>query len=238
MNKIKLFCFPYAGGSSVVYKKWMKYIDDNIELVPVELAGRGYRFDEELCDNIGDIVEDMFHRIKHMTTCNYALFGHSMGSIIAHELAHYIASKDMINPEYLIVSGRKPPLSIDMEYISHLSDDEFKREISSKGGTPKEFFQNKELTELFLPILRNDFKVVEEYKYTRKSKLNCKLAALYGSDEKINNSEIMLWKEYTNNSFKAFKIKGDHFFINENAKDTVSVVNSLLCKNYLMKNAN
>lgn len=109
MHKITLFCFPYAGGSAVAYNKWKKYNNTNIEIIPIELAGRGKRFGEELYDKIEDAVDDVYEIVKSNINGPYGLFGHSMGSIIAYELARKINNSNLPNPEYIFVSGRKPP---------------------------------------------------------------------------------------------------------------------------------
>lgn len=91
MTKIKLFCLPYAGGSSVIFNSWKQYIDPSIELVPIELAGRGKRINEPLYNGVNDAVEDVFGLIKNkITDTPYALFGHSMGGMISYELAQKI----------------------------------------------------------------------------------------------------------------------------------------------------
>ncbi|WDV47160.1 thioesterase domain-containing protein [Clostridiaceae bacterium M8S5] len=228
MNKVKLFCIPYAGGSANIYKTWNEYFGDNVEINPLELPGRGRKFGEELCDELRSIAIDFYHEIKHKLNSPYIIFGHSMGATIAHELVHYISKQDILLPEYLIVSGRKNPLEERIDFIADLPEDEFKLKIKSKGGTPKQFFENTELLELFLPILRNDFRSVEKYKYDHLTKLDTKLVALYGSDEDISSEDINKWAKFTTSEFDAFEIEGDHFFINQNTKQVASVIDKLV----------
>ncbi|WP_197144539.1 thioesterase II family protein [Lysinibacillus sphaericus] len=85
MRKIKLFCLPYAGGSSVTYIKWGKLLNRYIEVIEVELPGRGRRINDPLIDNLEDMVEDVFRFIKDQLTGDYAIFGHSMGGLITDE---------------------------------------------------------------------------------------------------------------------------------------------------------
>src|SRR5476649_2659194 len=95
MKKIKLFYFPYSGGSSVVYEKWRKQLCPSIELIPVEYAGRGTRFTVPLCENINEMVEDAFHIIKkHLDGTSYSFFGHSLGALVAYELSHKLKQLD------------------------------------------------------------------------------------------------------------------------------------------------
>ena len=91
MKKIKLFCFPYAGGSAAAYNKWRQYLDKHIELRPVELAGRGRRIYDPLYQSIEEAVDDVYQLISpELAKGPYAFFGHSMGGIIAYELAYKI----------------------------------------------------------------------------------------------------------------------------------------------------
>lgn len=233
MNKITLFCFPYAGGSASIYYSWRKYINDCIELVPVELAGKGKRFNEQVYDNIEDVVDDVYGIVKEKINGPYALLGHSMGSVVAYELAHRIKNSRLTNPNYLFVSGRKPPHIKDEEKIRHLlPDDEFKKEIIDMGGTPKDVFENKELEDLFLPIIRNDFKLVENYKYIKKPPLDIETIVFYGDEEEIDDDEAKQWNIHTNKECSVFKMKGDHFFINDSAKEVVSIINNIINNNY------
>lgn len=233
MDKISLFCFPYAGGSATIYNKWRKYIDSCIEIVPVELSGRGKRFNEPLYDNINDVVDDMYHILKESINGPYALFGHSMGSVIAYDLAYRISNSDLPNPEYLFLSGRKPPHIEKREKIIHtLPDEEFKNEIINMGGTEKEVFENKQLLELFLPIMRSDFRIVENYRYMEKSPLDIKIIGLYGDEEDIDYSEAKEWSIHTRKDCRIFEMKGNHFFINDSTKEIVNILNNVLKNNH------
>lgn len=235
MDKITLFCLPYAGGSAIIYNKWKKYINNCIEIVPVELAGRGKRLNEQLYDKIEDAVDDAYEIIKSNINGHglYGLFGHSMGSIITYELAHRINTSNLPNPEYLFVSGRRPPHIEKNEKMIHaLPDDEFTNEIIEMGGTPKEIFENKAMLELFLPILRKDFRIVENYKYLKKPPLDIEIIAFYGDEEEIDDSEVKEWIIHTNKRCRIFKINGDHFFINAKTKEVVNIINNIMVNSY------
>ncbi len=233
MDKITLFCFPYAGGSSIVYNKWKRYTNSYIDIVPVELAGRGKRLDEHLYDKMEDAVDDLYEIIKERVNGSYGLFGHSMGSIIAYEIAHRINNSNLPNPQYLFISGKKPPHIERYKKIVHtLSDHEFKKELIDIGGTPREIFENEELLDLFLPILRKDFKVIENYKYTKRPPLDIETIVFYGLQENIQYSEAAQWNSYANKGCRIFEVEGNHFFINHSAKDVVNIINNIVAKDY------
>jgi len=155
---MKLFCFPYAGGSSAVFNRWKLYLDSNIEIRAIELAGRGKRIHEALYKDFDTLIDDMLSLITNdlNKTDTYAFFGHSMGAKIAYELTKKILGKGLIGPEHIFFSGRGAPyvMGKDEKEYHKLPDEEFKEEIYNLGGTPKEFFQHPELLEVFLPLLR------------------------------------------------------------------------------------
>ena len=96
---MKLICFPYAGGSAMVYSKWQKLIDSSIEIVPFELPGRGTRFCEDLCDDMDQLVEDIYYQLEDtFQSDDYMLYGHSMGSWIVYYLAIMISEKNIRFP--------------------------------------------------------------------------------------------------------------------------------------------
>lgn len=231
MKNIKLFCLPYAGGASTIYAKWKQHISKEIELCPIELRGRGRRFGEPLYNNVEEIVDDVYNLIKRdISTNEYAIFGHSLGSIVAYELAHKIQQNDDKLPKHIFFAGKKAPQFKDEDKeIHHLPDKEFIEEILEMGGTPKEILENKELLELVLPIVRADFKVNELYRYKQKEdKLDSNITIIKGKDEKMNLEEVTGWREHTDRNCKFFTLDGDHFFINDKYKDIISIISNTL----------
>jgi surfactin synthase thioesterase subunit len=231
MKKIKLFCLPYAGGSSTIYLRWKQNLHSGIELNPIELAGRGRRYGETLYNSLDEIAEDVYSIIKKdIDNCDYALFGHSLGSIVAYELAHKIQSKNEKMPMHIFFAGKRAPhFDEKEEVIHHLPDEEFKHKVLELGGTPKEIVNNQELLDLFLPILRADFKVNETYKYLDKNcKLGTDITVINGKQEEMSLDEITGWKQHTNKGCKIFMLDGDHFFINIRSKEIIDIINSTL----------
>ncbi len=172
MKKIKLFCIPYAGGSAMVYHKWKNKLNSVIELHPIELAGRGSRYNEPLYKSLDEAVNDIYrYIISHIDSSPYALFGHSMGSYLTFELFHKLTSMRHKEPIHIFFSGKESPQSNKSKRQIHLLDDlNFKSKILELGGTPEELINNEELSHFFLPIIRADYKITEKYKYLPKSK--------------------------------------------------------------------
>ena len=231
MDKIKLFCFPYAGGLAARYAVWKKYLHESIELCPVEMAGRGRRIGTPFYDSMDNAVDDVYNLIRDdLDRYRYAFYGHSMGCLLAYVLGRKIKELKHQNPEHIFFSGRRAPHNKDSKIIHNLPEQDFKEEILKLEGTPKELFENKELMDMFFPVLRADFKIVEKYEHIIKDdKLDCNITVLNGredSDIKIN--DIPEWRMYTNKECRFFMFDGGHFFIHDNTENIVKIINHTL----------
>jgi len=233
MNKVTLFCFPYAGGAAASYNGWRAYFDDAVQFRAVELAARGRRMRDANYNSIDDAVEDVFNMIKsELTDGPYALCGHSMGSMIAFELAYKIKDNGLPGPVHIIFSGRAAPhvSRENKRTLHHLSDEEFKKQLLEMGGTPKEFFDHPELLEVFLPLLKGDFRLTETYVHPRRTEpLDCDITVLSGTDDEDSRAEVEAWRTYTSGTCRIHYFEGGgHFFIHEEAEKTVALINGAL----------
>lgn len=232
MERIKLFCLPYAGGSAAIYQAWQKYLNHVIELHPIELAGRGSRYGSPLYESIEEAVDDIYRLVRDdLDDSRYAIFGHSMGSMLAYELAYKIKNLKHQPPVQLFFSGRRPPgIERSTKNIHLLADQEFMAEVLKKGGTPAELLENRELLEIFIPILKADFKIVETYRDVKKDdKLSCNISVLWGKQEEEGTlSEIGEWRKYTDKNCTIHLFDGGHFFINQFMRDVVNIINSTI----------
>lgn len=231
MSKIKLFCFPYAGGSAAIYMKWTKLLNNNIEVIPVELPGRGKRFVEPLSENINEVVNDIFNFIvKHLDGTPYALFGYSMGSWIAFELIRKIKSHGHNSPIHAFFAAKEAPhIKRKSKNLHKLPTDEFSNEILKLGGTPREIFENEELRDIFITILKADYKIVETYNFTaHSSPLDCNITVFSGKEDEYKTEDIMGWQELTKKGCTIHTFDGGHFFIHDKLHDVVSIVNKTL----------
>lgn len=228
-----LLCLPYAGGSENVYWEWKKYLKSDIHLFPIPLKGRGRRFSEPLYDTIAETVDDIFEIIKnHIYNTDYAIYGHSMGSILAYELYYKLLDSGFNIPKHIFFSGHKAPNDATSKNNYHtLPDSEFIQKVLEIGGTPTEVSNNNELLNLFLPILRSDFRMLNLYDFKeRKEKINCDISILNGRTDSIRKVELLLWQTLAGQKCEIFEFKGDHFFINHDTKRVVNVINSILVK--------
>jgi len=221
MKNIKLFCIPYAGGSGRVYLKWKPYLSKNIQLYPIELAGRGSRFCDDLYENHSEAVQDICNEIfDKIDDSDYVIFGHSMGCSLVLEVVHTIEKMNLKRPKCLIVSGDIPP-HIEGEYIHQLPLYKFMERIYALGGLPDEIMGNEKLYNIFSSIIYSDIKMSEINKIEKISEkivpISMPLFVLRGEKETDTTMDRMLeWKKYTMDEFEIFSFEGNHFFIFDN----------------------
>lgn len=228
----KLYCFPYAGGSAAIYNGWKKRLDKDIDLVAVELAGRGKRIYDLLYNSIDEAVDDVYKIIKNDLNGSslFGFFGHSMGGIIAFELAHKLRKKNLQQPSVIFFSGRGAPhvpRREDKEIYHKLPEDEFRKKILDLGGTPTEFFKHPELLEVLLPMLKSDFKIAETFTgSTEITPFDYDIKVLIGKEEDVTAEQMHGWKEHTSKICTMYYFEGGHFFINEETEKVVDIVNN------------
>lgn len=234
MPKVKLFCIPYAGGSAQMYHSWMGHVHPAIELCPVELSGRGQRFNDPLYNNFDELIDDVFQQIEtNIQETPYAFFGHSLGALIAFELVHKIKDNKLPLPKHVFYSGKSAPnLENKRKMIYHLLEPaQFKEELMKLGGTSRVVFENKELEELFLPIIKNDFKLAETYQFKEgRSLYGGEITVFLGKEDELTAEQCHQWSNCTSGTCKLIYVNGGHFFINHQAATILNIVNNTLVK--------
>src|SRR5215471_3592490 len=165
-RRIRLFCFPYAGGSSAIFRRWPDYLPVDIEVIAVELPGRGGRLKEPPFCRLSDLIASLVAPISQLLDVPYVFFGHSMGATIAFELTRALRRSKVGEPERLFVSGRAAPDILDSERLTYdLPDADLIGELQKLNGTPPEVLSHVELMQMMLPVIRADFELVETYRY-------------------------------------------------------------------------
>ncbi|MCB2354681.1 thioesterase II family protein [Clostridium estertheticum] len=226
-----LFCLPYAGGSKAIYYNWKNYLHPSIQLVPIELKGRGNRFSEVFYENIEEAVDDILGYIKEkIVSDDYAIYGHSMGSLLAYELYYKISESNLRKPKHIFFSGYEAPSMIKkIENTYTLPDYDFMKKVMELGGTTEALINNQEILQIFLPIIRSDFKIVENYNYKkREEKIKCGVSILNGKQDSISLEEIVAWKNHVCRGIKVYNFEGNHFFMNNNVENITSIINATL----------
>jgi len=213
--RIRLFCFPYAGGSSQIFRNWSDSLSQEIEVCLLQLPGRGNRIQEPAHTGLDALVQDIFEGIIPYLSKPFAFFGHSMGALVSFELARYLRRMQAPVPAQLFLSGRSAPQIPDADPPTYnLPEAEFIKAVRSLNGTPGEVLEHPELMRLMIPLLRADFSVCQTYSYVAESPLNCPITAFGGlEDNEVARESLEAWREHTTDDFKLRMLPGDHFFL-------------------------
>jgi medium-chain acyl-[acyl-carrier-protein] hydrolase len=213
---LRLFCFPYAGGSASLYRSWASNLMPQVDVCPVQMPGRETRMREAPFTRLEPLIQALATALRHSMDLPFAFFGHSMGGLISFELARHLRSAYGLQPAWLFISGHSAPqLSSTKSPIHQLPDPELLDALRQLNGTPKELLQHTELMQLVLPLLRADFAVCETYDYAPGESLACPISVFGGlEDHNVSREDLAAWREHTRGSFSLRMFPGDHFFLN------------------------
>lgn len=214
--KVRLFCFPYAGGGVFEYRVWAACLPAAVEIGAVQLPGRETRLGETPFTRIRALCETLAAAMTPFLNKPFAFYGHSLGALIAFELIRELRRAGSPLPKHLLVSGARAPQLPSLEPpVYHLPDDELIREVNARyGGIPAEVLANGEMLELLLPMLRADFAMHDTYVYYDDLPLDCPIACFGGQqDASTPLTHLEAWRDQTRNTFAQQMFGGDHFFI-------------------------
>jgi surfactin synthase thioesterase subunit len=224
--RVRLLCFPYAGGNAVTYRPWDGLLPATVELHVAQLPGRMPRMAEAPLASIAALADQLAAAAKGLSaTTPLALFGHSMGAVCAFEVARRLTAAGR-PPAYLFVSARQAPqLPWRRPKIHGLPEREFVDAIKALSGTPPEVLADRELMGLVLPALRADFAAIESYVIAPGPKLPCNIGLFGGrEDPHITVDDLLGWQEQTAGQALLELRPGGHFFIDKDPAPVVATV--------------
>jgi len=221
---MRLFCMPHAGGSAVFYRSWAKEISPAVEVHAVQYPGRSDRLADPLVSDGHQLARLIAGAMAPLLDRPAALFGHSMGAVVAYEVARLLQERGA-PPVHLFASGTRAPHDRDPERISEMDDDGVVAEMVKLGGSDAEALQDPELRELVLPYVRNDFKLTEDYRHRPAPRLTVPITVMIGdSDHHVNEAQSARWAEVTDGTFAHRVFPGDHFYLVPNQSAVLSDV--------------
>lgn len=230
-----LFCLPYAGGSALtVFRSWARKLPDTIDLRPLELPGRGGRLREPLIDRWENMLDDVLAMVRRQAGSGQcALYGHSLGALLAFECARRLRRDGGPEAVELFVSGhRAPHLPRSVPPMYDLPRAEFIERLRDYDATPEVVLQDAELMDLFEPILRADFTLSECYAFADDGQLDCPIVVFGGRDDPhAELASLYAWERHTTARCPVRVYPGGHFFIKQFESDIVEVVATELTVN-------
>lgn len=228
--RLRLICFPYAGGGSMIYRNWAEHLPEDVELCCAQLPGRESRIREPFYHRVEPLVEAIAEAIPPYLDKPFVFFGHSMGALISYELARLLKERSNIQPAALFVSARRAPQVPNTETPMHdLPEGEFLEELKRLNGTPQEVLNSPELLEMIQPLLRADFAVCETYDFKQGALLDCPISAFGGlKDIEVPREKLEPWREQTTSYFVLRMLPGDHFFLHSSKRLLIQMLSQEL----------
>jgi medium-chain acyl-[acyl-carrier-protein] hydrolase len=214
--RFRIFCLPYAGGSSTVFRSWPEALQPDIEVAFIQLPGRGARFRETPFTDLAIAVQMLAQALQGFLDKPYMLFGHSLGALLSFELIRELRRLGQPEPFHLYVCARSAPQLPDERTPIHKLPDPFLvTQVQRRyGGIPQAILDDPEMLQLFLPILRADLQMLETYQYTSDLPFSCDITACGGyQDLLISEAHLAAWEEHTLGQFSQHMFPGNHFFV-------------------------
>lgn len=221
----RLFCLPYAGGNAEFYLSWKRLVPKNIDLCPIQLSGRSYLMKEELPSNISLIADSCVKIIEKYSDKKVVLYGHSMGSILAYEIALKLNFKlDLV----CLSGGDAPHIWGNKEFYSRFTDEELlKWMINNYNYHLNDMKLAESYLAPFIRVLREDLKNCESYVTSGKI-LDCPVIIFGAKDDALCSTDLNLWRQYCPQAIVHYFENGGHFFHKAYANEIISIIETAL----------
>lgn len=228
--RIRLICFPHGGGGPQAYRAWSQALGEDVEVLAINLPGRGSRRSQAPLTSMSELSEAISAALMPFLDKPFALFGHSVGALVAYETAARLLQARAPRPTRLILSAHEIPARsqvADPMYL--LSDEDLLARIRDLGLVEAEALDNPELAEFILPPLRADFEVSETYVYRPRPALPVPITVFGGTDDPLLGlGDLAEWAEYTSAGFTQYVFEGDHFYTVSRTGEVTGEIATLL----------
>ncbi|MGA9717193.1 MAG: alpha/beta fold hydrolase [Acidobacteriaceae bacterium] len=228
---LRLLCFPHAGGGPTAFFPWIALLAPEIECVSIQYPGRGQRFREGSLTGISYLVGEIAAHVAEIVDRPFALYGHSLGGLVAFELARLLRRLGSPAPEHLFVGASRPPhLGPVLPTIHELPDSEFVDVLQTRyGGIPTAIYQDRELLNLFMVPMRADFTAYELYRLLPEAPIGVPITAFAATeDQAATPSTMQEWARHTAAQFDLKILPGGHFFPPDSVARVVQTIRGRL----------
>lgn len=231
-QKLRLLCFPFAGGGTLNYSRWRADINENIDLCAINLPGRERLFSRPCLTDFNEYLSSLVYLIKRESGCPTIFYGHSYGGIAAYFTALELDQLDGLSPLHVFISARTPPsMEIDMN-MGNMGKEQFIRVLINRyQGIPPQISHNPELLNIFLPIIQSDFKMYEKYprllEACKQKKIKSNITTIGYDEDEPSEASFFEWRKFTQGSHKHIQLPGGHFEVLKDWSVPVRLINQL-----------
>lgn len=223
--RMRLVCFPHAGGGAGAFRGWSALLPPSIELICVQYPGREDRFGDQLVDDMDQLVAGIAGALARLTDRPYLVFGHSMGAAVAFETVRALRSSLRPEPEILVVSGRRAPDRFRGGQVHLRDDDGLCAELDRLGGTHADVLADPVLRAAVLTYVRNDYRLIENHHPRPGPPLGCPIAVFIGDeDPELDLAGAAEWQALTTGRTDVRTFAGDHFYLSPRRAEVVAAI--------------
>lgn len=224
-----LVCLPHAGGSASFFFPLARALAPAIDVLAVQYPGRQDRRHEPNIDNLPELADRIVDAVRLMDDRSFALFGHSMGALLAYEVALRLAAAGLSTPTHLFASGRRAPSRHRDDRLHRSSDGDILTHARRLGGPGSAVLDDPEIRAMVLPLLRNDYHAVETYRHDPSAVLDCPITVLTGDlDALLTLDEAHAWAEHTTGPTDLVVLPGGHFYLADRNEEVVDLLRQRL----------
>jgi surfactin synthase thioesterase subunit len=228
---VPLLCLPYAGAGASVFWPWTKSANAGLSVVPVQLPGREERLAEEPYRDAHQAADALLPEVLALIgeSTRVALFGHSLGAVLAYELTRRLVGQTHVAVAHLFVSGSPGPWRSRVGRASGLADEEFLAQVETFAGYRHPVFDDPDMRELLLPTLRADVTAHENYRPTTDVPLDVPITAVRGADDQlVSTAQAAQWRTATSARFALTEVAGGHMHLVEHPEALLDLIGAVL----------
>lgn len=220
----RLVCFPHAGGSASFYHPVARSLDPSVEVLSLQYPGRQDRRSERPLEDFRTLADAVSAELRPWSAHRVVFFGHSMGALLAFEVALRHQSMGF-PPAALIVSGRRAPSRPRPLPFDPADDSQLISQLQRLSGTDTSLLSDDETREMILPALRGDYTALSSYRYKPGPPLECPILALIGDqDPEVTSEEASAWAEHTVGGFELRTFPGGHFYLTDHSQAVIEAI--------------